>query len=233
MNQSILDSESANMTTGLGGFTPEELVILASPSTSWALVWLCVMVIIVTTCANLTVIVCFLYNPHLRKPFNYLLVNLAVSDLLCGALAMSHLCVYTYYTYWPLGTRWCSIWLYFDWLSVNMGLLTIAFISMDRMWAAIWPLTYRKYNTVRKSWIIICVSWIIGNAGLLPGQIYNHMYLSAHYGRFKCYWAFDLQPVYNCFSCANKRVLTVSSKYSLYTDLSCCRFGQLLFTLFL
>ena len=84
--------------------------ILLGPRTHWAIIAFLILICCMTVLSNLTVILCFCLEPRLREPFNYFIFNLAVTDCMTGAFGMSHLTVYTYYGYWPLGYRHCSFW---------------------------------------------------------------------------------------------------------------------------
>ena len=59
---------------------------------------------------------------------------------------------------------------------------------MDRLWAAIQPISYRQHNTTRKSLLIIFLSWVAVHASLLPGLIYDRLYNADHYGKYECFW---------------------------------------------
>ena len=80
-----------------------EDAVLQGPRSHWAIVAALILVCCTTVLANLTVILCFCLEPRLRESFNYFILNLAVTDCMTGAFGMTHLTVYTYYGYWPLG----------------------------------------------------------------------------------------------------------------------------------
>jgi hypothetical protein len=101
---------------------------------------------------------------------------------------MSHLIVYTYHQFWPLGYKHCTFWMYMDFLGANEALLTLGIISVDRLWATVRPISYHHHNTTRKAWIAIVLSWVCVNAGILPGQIYVRLYHQAYYHKYDCFW---------------------------------------------
>ncbi|OWA52784.1 putative Muscarinic acetylcholine receptor M3 [Hypsibius exemplaris] len=170
--------------------SPDEK-LLQTPHTSWAIITLLIIICLTTILANFTVLASFILEPRLREPFSYLLLNLAVADMEIGLMGMSNLIVYTYFHYWPLGYRYCTVWMYFDWLGVDASLATLSVIAMDRLWAATLPLSYRRYNTTRKAQILIGLIWVVVHAGLLPGWIYDRLYHGSYYGTYDCYWDFN------------------------------------------
>ena len=130
----------------------------------WMTVGLAECVAIVTL--NLCTLITFIRNRNLRKRSTYLVINLAVIDMLVGGIA-----VYTLF-YWP-GIR-CNLWMqlsfevgifYFIKNLFLLGSLTnIAIIALDRVHATFYPLRHR----VLKKWVygsIITVVWV--TSGLL------------------------------------------------------------------
>jgi 7 transmembrane receptor (rhodopsin family) len=179
----------ANNSTGNTTFDEEE--ILNTPPTPWIVISVLIAVCLTTVLSNLAVITSLILEPRLREPFNYLLLNLAISDLIVGGFGMSYLTVYSYDQFWPLGYKHCTFWMYMDFLGVDQGLLSLGIISMDRLWATVKPISYRQYNTTRKAMIAIVLSWVCVNAGILPGQIYDRLYNQVHYYKYDCFWDFN------------------------------------------
>ena len=118
---------------------------------------------------NLCTIIVFIRNRNLRKRSTYLVINLAVSDMLVGGTAV-------YYLFYWSGVD-CNLW---KWPSVEDGtntfiavlmtlfpigsLTNIAIIALERMHATVRPFRHR----VLKKWVyrlIATVVWVI--SGLL------------------------------------------------------------------
>ncbi|XP_020628782.1 melatonin receptor type 1B-like [Orbicella faveolata] len=137
----------------------------------WMTVGLAESVTIVTL--NLCTIIVFIRNRNLRKRSTYLVINLAVIDMLVGGVA-----VYVLF-YWP-GVD-CNLWKlhsfkvgtdYF--ITVLMGLfvfgslINIAIIALERVHATFFPFRHR----VLKKWVyrlIIAVVWLTsGLVGIAP-----------------------------------------------------------------
>ena len=133
----------------------------------WMAVGLAESVAIVTL--NLCTIIVFIRNRNLRKRSTYLVINLAVIDMLVGGAV-----VYNQF-YWP-GVL-CNLW---KWHSIQYGrytfiraaatffpiasLTNITIIALERVHATFCPLRHR----VLKKWVyrfIIAIVWVI--SGLL------------------------------------------------------------------
>lgn len=111
---------------------------------------------------NVLVILVVVLNRHMRTVTNYLIVNMAVADLLLTAFNMP-------VTIKVIATRsidWsvtlCKIIPFTQSLSVASSVLTLAAISIDRFLAIMFPL--KRYVTFSIACIMISVVWIVGIA---------------------------------------------------------------------
>ena len=129
----------------------------------WMTVGLAESVAIVTL--NLSTIIVFTKNGHLRKRSTYLVINLAVIDMLAGGSAM-------YQLFYVVGTD-CNIWkghrieewgyylikvfipLFYTGSSTN-----ITVISLERLHATFWPFRHRFVKKGIYGFIVIFV-WVI------------------------------------------------------------------------
>ena len=134
----------------------------------WITVGLAEPVAIVTI--NFIAIIVFVRNRNLRKRGAYLIINLAVVDMLAGVSAGINL-------FYFAGNYYCNLWKWYsseDWehyivFTLEFGfpvasLINITAIALERLHATFLPLRYR----VLKKWkytIIIAAVWI--TAGLL------------------------------------------------------------------
>ena len=121
------------------------------------------IVMILTVVGN--VLVCFSvhYFPRLRRPTNYLIVSLAVSDLLVGLLSLPFRISQTVNgEVWPadLGTAGCQFWIWIDMVCCGASILNLVGISFDRLLAVKWPLTYRENMTSKRASLIILFVWL-------------------------------------------------------------------------
>ena len=117
---------------------------------------------------NLITIIVFIKNRNLRKRGTYLMINLAVADMLAGVNATDNFVVF--------GARFCNLWelalpvkiiVYYTILTVLFpvtSVTNIAAISLERLHATFLPLRHR----VVKKWIyglIVAITWV--TAGLV------------------------------------------------------------------
>ncbi|GAU92403.1 hypothetical protein RvY_04486 [Ramazzottius varieornatus] len=140
---------------------------VTSALSSWILAVL-IALMFVTISANFLILLVFVKNSRLRNPFNTYLFSLAFSDLLVGIFAMPF---YTAYLHagGTLNTLHCSIWMFFDYFATEISLWTLAVISLDRVWAVTWPVSYRKHNTTVKSLSLLGTAWVLAFCVVLPG----------------------------------------------------------------
>ena len=144
------------------------LMFSLSECIPWISVGLAEAVAIVTI--NLMAIIVFVKNRNLRKRGTYLMINLAIVDMLAGVSAGINL-------FYFAGNYYCNLWKWYsvgDWQHYKVftleflfpvaSLINITAIALERFHATFWPHRYR----VLKMWkytIVIAVAWI--TAGLL------------------------------------------------------------------
>uniref|UniRef100_A0A0A9X4R8 5-hydroxytryptamine receptor 1 n=1 Tax=Lygus hesperus TaxID=30085 RepID=A0A0A9X4R8_LYGHE len=119
---------------------------------------LLLVVIIVTIVGNILVCVAVCLVKKLRRPCNYLLVSLAVSDLCVAILVMPMALLYEVLGTWNLGPIMCDVWVSFDVLSCAASILNLCMISVDRYYAITKPLEYGVKRTPKR--MILCVSMV-------------------------------------------------------------------------
>ena len=134
---------------------------------SWLAVGLTECVAIVTL--NIITLIVFIKNRNLRKRSTYLVINLAVVDMLAGGTATYHL--------FYVGGALCNFWKYNflkGWLGHVLGTLLLLFpvcsitnitaISVERLHATLRPFRHRVIKKFVYG-IVIAVVWV--TAGLL------------------------------------------------------------------
>ena len=117
---------------------------------------------------NLITIIVFIKNRHLRKRGTYLMINLAVADMLAGVTATDHFVIF--------GAYYCNLWEDFAAVKLEVfrtilrilfpvaSLINITAISLERLFAIFVPLRRR----VVQKWIyglIVAITWV--TAGLV------------------------------------------------------------------
>jgi 5-hydroxytryptamine receptor 7 len=135
-------------------------------------------VILGTIIGNILVCVAVCLVRKLRRPCNYLLVSLAVSDLCVAVLVMPTALLYEVLEEWSFGKLFCDIWVSFDVLSCTASILNLCAISVDRYWAITKPLEYGVKRTPRRMMLCVALVWLGAACISLPplliaGNVYD------------------------------------------------------------
>ena len=119
------------------------------------------------TVANLLTIAMFLWTRKLRKRRYYLMINLAMSDTLVGALAIPLFVVLfgDSQRLWSSRLFLVDTALFFDMFAGFASITFLAMIALERLYATLRPFHYRALNS---GWyiLLILIAWIA--AGSIP-----------------------------------------------------------------
>ncbi|XP_071394832.1 trace amine-associated receptor 1-like [Centroberyx affinis] len=119
------------------------------------------VMVVLTVCGNVLVVMSVAQFKQLHTPTNYLILSLAVTDLLLGLLVMVPSMILSVETCWYFGDVFCKVWNSADVLLCTASILNLSFISIDRYYAVCQPLLYRSKITTRLSVFMILVSWSV------------------------------------------------------------------------
>ncbi|KAK7871680.1 hypothetical protein R5R35_009045 [Gryllus longicercus] len=93
------------------------------------------LIILITVIGNVFVIAAILLERNLQNVANYLIVSLAVADLMVACLVMPLGAVYEISKGWILGPELCDMWTSSDVLCCTASILHLVAIAVDRYWA--------------------------------------------------------------------------------------------------
>ncbi|XP_036224760.1 5-hydroxytryptamine receptor 1 [Bactrocera oleae] len=126
------------------------------------------LIIIGTVIGNVLVCIAVCMVRKLRRPCNYLLVSLALSDLCVALLVMPMAMLYEVLDKWNFGPILCDIWVSFDVLCCTASILNLCAISVDRYLAITKPLEYGVKRTPRRMMACVALVWLVAASISLP-----------------------------------------------------------------
>ncbi|XP_075592069.1 uncharacterized protein LOC124498878 [Dermatophagoides farinae] len=94
-----------------------------------------VCLILATIIGNVFVISAVILERSLRSVGNYLVVSLAITDLLVACLVMPIGAIYEVTGEWRMGIKLCELWTFIDVLCCTTSIFHLLAISCDRLWA--------------------------------------------------------------------------------------------------
>ncbi|CAF1090809.1 unnamed protein product [Adineta ricciae] len=106
---------------------------------------------------------------------NYLILNLAISDLLLGIAVLPFSASYSTFHIWHFGKFLCEMWLIIDVLCSTASIWGLLMIAFDRYIATNYPIYYRHHrHSIPRASVTICIAWFVSIAiCLLPTLIFE------------------------------------------------------------
>lgn len=127
------------------------------------LVLICIVLsilILVTIIGNVFVISAVCLERSLRGVSNYLILSLAVTDLMVAVLVMPLSLVNEISIHWFLGNEVCYLWISMDVLCCTSSILHLVAISLDRYWG-VSNIDYIRRRCARQIIFMVVVVWIV------------------------------------------------------------------------
>jgi histamine receptor H3 len=126
------------------------------------------ILILLTAGGNLIVFLAFAKTKILRNFSSYLILSLAVSDFLIGAVCIPLYVPYLLTGDWPFGDVVCLTWLCFDYVIPAASTMHICVISFDRYLQVGHALWFRKHQSGRLLAVFLVVPWILPSLVFIP-----------------------------------------------------------------
>ena len=140
---------------------------------TYCMVTMQILLMFVICGGNLLVIVVFGGNQRLRKPNNFYIVQLAISDLTVGMAMPYHAATFLY----PIMLRnihICLLRYAFSMASMCASLLSLVSLTVDRFSAMNWPLSYQQTLSTRRQILISLAIWITSIGGIFTPIMLVH-----------------------------------------------------------
>ncbi|KAL3073188.1 hypothetical protein niasHT_035464 [Heterodera trifolii] len=164
----ISSASSSSSSTSFAYFVNENAssdFVLSSHFVHWrhplvALLFVCFCCM--TIFGNCLVVLAVFTKKYLRNPTGYLIVSLAVADLIVGLVVMPLNSLFEMSRHvWLLGLTTCDIWHALDILASTSSIWNLCVISLDRYMAGVDPIGYRDRVSKRRIIYCICCVWLV------------------------------------------------------------------------
>ncbi|KAL6471027.1 hypothetical protein MHYP_G00196770 [Metynnis hypsauchen] len=127
------------------------------------------LLIFVIVFGNVLVCMAVSREKALQTTTNYLIVSLAVADLLVATLVMPWVVYLEVVGEWRFSTIHCDIFVTLDVMMCTASILNLCAISIDRYTAVAMPMLYNtRYSSKRRVTVMISVVWILSFAISCP-----------------------------------------------------------------
>uniref|UniRef100_A0A8B9HME2 Dopamine receptor D2a n=1 Tax=Astyanax mexicanus TaxID=7994 RepID=A0A8B9HME2_ASTMX len=127
------------------------------------------LLIFVIVFGNVLVCMAVSREKALQTTTNYLIVSLAVADLLVATLVMPWVVYLEVVGEWRFSTIHCDIFVTLDVMMCTASILNLCAISIDRYTAVAMPMLYNtRYSSRRRVTVMISVVWILSFAISCP-----------------------------------------------------------------
>lgn len=120
---------------------------------------------------NLVVLIRIFTLQPLQTPFYIYITNLLLANVVYFTLTAPLDFINELYTSWWLGNSWCTVYIYGLFVITLVQMSTHTLIAVNRLWAVQFPLSYKKFNTMRFISLLCFGTWLFAHVTCLPGVI--------------------------------------------------------------
>ena len=129
------------------------------------------LIFVLTLMGNIIIGIIVFRTRSMRKPINFFIVNMAMSDLLIPILCFPSTVTNVYFNYWllggPVGQALCKLHVFLADVSLFVSIQSLVLIAVDRFGAVVFPLRSPLISS-KHCRLFILTTWIIGVAANIP-----------------------------------------------------------------
>ncbi|WAQ94492.1 5HTR-like protein [Mya arenaria] len=125
------------------------------------------LMILFTIIGNVFVIAAIILEKNLHNVANYLILSLAVADLMVASIVMPISAVNEVSMKWFFRSEICVMWTTMDVLCCTASILHLVAISIDRYWA-VTNIDYTRTRTAKRILVMIAILWFVAMLITIP-----------------------------------------------------------------
>lgn len=122
-------------------------------------------------CGNLLVVLAVVSTKRLRTLTGYLILSLAMADLMVGVAVLPFSTINAVLDVWLFGEIWCQVWLVLDVWMCTASIYNLVAISVDRYIAITKPLLHSIILTPCRGRLLIASAWIFSFLVCFPPMV--------------------------------------------------------------
>jgi len=149
----------------------------------------CCLIILVSLVGNTVIGIIVYKKKTMRKPINFLIVNMGTSDLLFATVNVPSQIQWLYIDSWlisgPLGQALCKLSNFLSEVSIAVSIQSLVLIAVGRFGAVVYPLRSPLISSKLYPFLIL-VTWIVAMAISSP-YLFGLKLVESH-GRLVCLW---------------------------------------------
>ncbi|KAL3321253.1 hypothetical protein Ciccas_000051 [Cichlidogyrus casuarinus] len=127
------------------------------------------LMILITIVGNVLVVAAILLERNLRNVSNYLIVSLAIADLMVATFVMPISALREVSSTWWLGDSLCDVWVIADVLCCTASILHLVGVAIDRYWA-VTQVDYIRRRSAKRIFIMIGIIWLLSIVISIPSR---------------------------------------------------------------
>ncbi|WKY17253.1 hypothetical protein Q1695_001678 [Nippostrongylus brasiliensis] len=128
---------------------------------------------LLTVAGNCLVVIAVCSKKYLRNPTGYLIISLAIADLIVGLVVMPLNSLFEMTNHeWLLGLTMCDLFHALDILASTSSIWNLCVISLDRYMAGQDPIGYRDKVSKRRILMAICCVWMMSACLAFPAIVW-------------------------------------------------------------